>query len=64
VTETIVWVCLAFSILAADLILEWQQPGRPRSVFYHGEPLSIPAMGGGGVGPKMIEKRVVEKSLR
>jgi hypothetical protein len=27
-TETIVWVCLAFSILSADLVLQWRQPGR------------------------------------
>jgi len=26
--ETIVWACLAFSILSADLVLQWQQPGR------------------------------------
>src|SRR5579863_115659 len=25
VTETIVWCCLAFSILSADLVLQWQQ---------------------------------------
>jgi uncharacterized membrane protein len=28
--ETIVWVCLAFSILAADLVLQWQELGRQR----------------------------------
>ena len=33
--ETIVWVCLAFSILSADLVLLWQQLGRQR-------PLTIP----------------------
>ena len=32
--ETIVWACLAFSILSADLVLQWQQPGRQRSVLY------------------------------
>jgi uncharacterized membrane protein YozB (DUF420 family) len=26
--ETIVWACLAFSILAADLALHWQELGR------------------------------------
>jgi len=26
-TETIVWACLAFSILSADLVLQWQQIG-------------------------------------
>lgn len=35
VDETIVWVCLAFSILAADIVLEWQdlrrmRPGLPK----------------------------------
>ncbi len=30
--ETIVWACLAFSILSADLVLQWQQPGLARSV--------------------------------
>lgn len=30
--ETIVWFCLAFSILLADLVLQWQQPGRSTSV--------------------------------
>lgn len=24
--ETIVWICLAFSILSADLVLQWQEP--------------------------------------
>jgi hypothetical protein len=33
-TETIVWACLAFSILSADLVLQWQQLGRQRSVLY------------------------------
>jgi len=32
VNETIVWACLAFSILSADLVLQWQQLGRKRSV--------------------------------
>jgi uncharacterized membrane protein len=30
--ETIVWVCLAFSILSADLVLQWQELERQRSV--------------------------------
>ena len=34
VSETIIWVCLAFSILSADLVLQWQQPGRQGSVLY------------------------------
>lgn len=32
--ETIVWVCLAFSILSADLVLQWQKLGRSRPVFH------------------------------
>jgi uncharacterized membrane protein YozB (DUF420 family) len=30
--ETIVWVCLAFSILLADIVLQWQRLGRSPSV--------------------------------
>ncbi|HEY6371294.1 MAG TPA: DUF2306 domain-containing protein [Candidatus Sulfotelmatobacter sp.] len=30
--ETIVWACLAFSILSADLVLQWQQLGPSPSV--------------------------------
>ena len=30
--ETIVWACLAFSILSADLVLQWQQLGSSPSV--------------------------------
>lgn len=62
-TETIVWLCLAFSILAADFLLEFQQPGRQRSVLYHGDQLSIPVAGSDVVGPLMTEKRAVEDSL-
>jgi uncharacterized membrane protein len=32
--ETIVWACLAFSILSADLVLQWQDSGRARSVLH------------------------------
>jgi hypothetical protein len=32
--ETIVWFCLAFAILSADLVLQWQQLGRKRSLLY------------------------------
>jgi hypothetical protein len=31
-SETIVWVCLAFSILSADLVLQWQKLGRSARV--------------------------------
>ena len=31
VTETIVWCCLAFSVLSADLVLQWQQLWPSRS---------------------------------
>ena len=33
-SEAIVWFCLAFSILAADLALQWQKLGLSRPVFY------------------------------
>jgi uncharacterized membrane protein len=39
--ETIVWVCLAFAILSADLVLQWQQPGRQRSVLYQRRSVSL-----------------------
>jgi O-acetyl-ADP-ribose deacetylase (regulator of RNase III) len=32
VNETLVWFCLAFAILLADLLLQWQQAGRSTSV--------------------------------
>jgi len=31
-SETIVWACLAFSILSADLVLQWQKLGRSPSL--------------------------------
>ena len=31
-TETIVWSCLAFSILLADIVLQWQERRRTRPV--------------------------------
>jgi len=31
-SETIVWACLAFSILSADLVLQWQELARSTSV--------------------------------
>jgi uncharacterized membrane protein len=34
--ETIVWVCLAFSILSADLVLLWQELPRKRSALHRG----------------------------
>lgn len=39
--ETIVWVCLALSILSADLVLQWQEPGRQRSVVYQHRSVSL-----------------------
>ena len=33
VSETIVWVCLAFSVLSADLVLQWQKLGLAPSVL-------------------------------
>ncbi len=31
-TETIVWSCLAFSILLADIVLQWQERRRTRTI--------------------------------
>jgi len=46
--ETIVWACLAFSILSADLVLQWQQLGRQRAVSNHADQFpSKPREGGG-----------------
>jgi uncharacterized membrane protein len=39
--ETIVWACLAFSIFSADLVLEWQELGRLRSVLYQRRSVSL-----------------------
>jgi len=33
VDETIVWACLAFSILSADLILQWQEQARSHTLY-------------------------------
>jgi hypothetical protein len=38
--ETIVWACLAFSIIAADLVLQWQQLGPSPSVARRHSPAS------------------------
>jgi len=38
--ETIVWTCLAFSILLADLVLQWQQLRPSPSVFRRHSPAS------------------------
>ena len=38
--ETIVWACLAFSILSADLVLQWQKLGRSPSVVRRHAPAS------------------------
>ena len=40
VNETIVWVCLAFSILSADLVLQWQQQGTSRRMDQRHSPAS------------------------
>jgi uncharacterized membrane protein len=39
-SETIVWACLAFSILSADLVLQWQKLGRSPSVVRRHSPAS------------------------
>jgi uncharacterized membrane protein len=38
--ETIVWACLAFSILSADLVLQWQKLGRSPLVVRRHSPAS------------------------
>jgi len=38
--ETIVWACLAFSILLADLVLQWQKLGRSPSTVRRNSPIS------------------------
>jgi hypothetical protein len=40
-SETIVWACVAFSILSTDLVLEWQALGRQRSVLYQRRSVSL-----------------------
>ena len=40
-SETIVWACLAFSILSADLVLQWQQLGPLPSVVRRLAPSQI-----------------------
>ena len=32
VTETVVWACVAFSIVAADIVLQWQDLRRAKPV--------------------------------
>ena len=39
--ETIVWACLAFSILSADLVLQWQELGRSSRVFHRHRAVSL-----------------------
>jgi uncharacterized membrane protein len=39
--ETIVWACIALSILSADLVLQWQELGRQRSVLYRSRSVSL-----------------------
>lgn len=41
--ETIVWVCLAFSILAADFALQWQELRRTRPMMPKAKAVSISA---------------------
>ena len=41
VNETIVWACLAFSILSADLALQWQQLRNSRAVLQRDSPVSF-----------------------
>ena len=39
--ETIVWACLAFSILSADLVLQWQKLARSRSELHKRQAVSL-----------------------
>ena len=43
--ETIVWACLAFSILSADIVLQWQELSRSRPVFHRRRAVSLWASG-------------------
>ena len=43
--ETIVWTCLAFSILSADLVLQWQQLRTSPSLFRRNSPAPPERMG-------------------
>jgi uncharacterized membrane protein len=47
--ETIVWACLAFSILTADIVLQWQELRCQRSVLYE-SPITLPLSVGEGRG--------------
>ena len=40
-SETIVWACLAFSILSADLVLQWQERAPLHSVLYQRRSVSL-----------------------
>ena len=40
-SETIVWACLAFSILSADLVLQWQELGSSRSALHRRQAVSL-----------------------
>ena len=48
--ETIVWACLAFSILSADLVIQWQQLGPSPSVLRQQSPPSPARMLGAPLG--------------
>jgi hypothetical protein len=43
VNETIVWACVAFSMLAADFVIQWQQLGRSRLLGDNRKPTQPPA---------------------
>lgn len=40
-SETIVWACLAFSILSADLVLQWQELRSSRSALHRRQAVSL-----------------------
>lgn len=59
VNETIVWVCLAFSILSADLVLQWQELGRQRSVLDQRRSLPSNLREGGGPSRQLSGNRLL-----
>jgi uncharacterized membrane protein len=40
-SETIAWACLTFSIISADLVLQWQELGRSRSALHRRQAVSL-----------------------
>jgi uncharacterized membrane protein len=53
--ETIVWACLAFSILSADLVLHWQELAGQHFVLHQRR--SVPSRLREGDGPSVISQK-------